>query len=204
MTRSTILRGSLFAAPGLALAVVGATHPHSLSYPTSAHWTIIHLIGLLVFPLVGVALAAVVWTRRNLTAWIAIGGAYLYATSYTALDIVSGAAAGYVTYRLGPGKLRPDTVDYMFDLGAYLETVGAAALLIAAIFVGVTAVGRHGTSAVIPAVVLSVAGISFLDSHIFWWRGVVTVAAIGIATGWLAVLNASDHQSTSHHKVRAA
>jgi len=33
--------------------------------------------------------------------------AYVYAVAYTALDVISGVAAGYVTDRLGPGRLAP-------------------------------------------------------------------------------------------------
>lgn len=36
---------------------------------------------------------------------------------------------------------------------------------------------------------LVLGAVSFLTSHIFWWRGVVTILAIGLATGWLALLD---------------
>ncbi len=55
MTRSRYLRVIVFASPGVALAVLGATHPAQLTYTSSAHWTVMHVIGLFVFPLVGAA-----------------------------------------------------------------------------------------------------------------------------------------------------
>lgn len=191
MLRRPWPRAALFALPGIALAITGSTHPHYLTYTTSAHWTIMHLIGLLVFPLVGVALIALVWGRRDPLALIVIAGSYLYATCYTALDIVSGAAAGYVTYQLGPGELRPDEVGFLFQLGGRLEDVGAPAMLVAGIAVGIDALRRYRWRAAAPTVLIVVAGYSFLDSHIFWFRGALTVLVIGLATGWFAYLQAT-------------
>lgn len=183
-------RAALLAAPGVLLGLVGAMHPPYLTYTTSEHWTIMHLVGLFVFPLVGAALMALVWGRRDPLALIVIAAAYVYATAYTALDVISGAGAGYVTYRLGPGQLRPKEVSYLFHLGGHLELVGAAGLFIAGVAVGIDAIRRFGPAAVIPALAMTAATISFFTSHIFWFRGAFTVFVIGLATGWFAWLAA--------------
>ena len=59
----------LLALPALSLAVAGLLHPHHLTYDTSYRWFALHLPGLLVFPLVGVALAVLVRTRADPLAW---------------------------------------------------------------------------------------------------------------------------------------
>ena len=64
-THGDLRRLVLLALPGVALGIAGATHPHSLSYPTSEHWWQMHVAGMFVFPLVGVALMALVWARRD-------------------------------------------------------------------------------------------------------------------------------------------
>ncbi len=79
------------------LAVAGLFHPHHLTYDTSTRWWTLHVPGLLVFPLVGLALAALVGGRRDPVAWAVRLTAYVYATFYSALDVVSGIGAGYVT-----------------------------------------------------------------------------------------------------------
>jgi hypothetical protein len=182
------LRAALFAAPGVALAVVGLTHPVGLTYESSGRWTILHVVGLFVFPLVAVALIALSWPRKDPLAW-AIGlAAYVYATAYSALDVIAGITAGYVTYEAGPDVGRPVEVYYIFDIGNQLGEVGAWGFLVACVLVGVDQVRRHGLPAAVPSLVLVAAGISFLTSHIYPWRGVLTVLAIGVATGWLALL----------------
>lgn len=50
-------------------------------------------------------------------------GGYLFATAYTALDVISGLAAGYITVELGPGQLRPEAVSVMFRAGSALGDV---------------------------------------------------------------------------------
>ena len=82
------------------------------------------------FPLVGVALAALVRGRTDPVAWAVRLAAYVYATFYTALDVISGVAAGYVTHELGPGVPRPEAVSLLFRIGTPLGEIGSWALLV--------------------------------------------------------------------------
>ena len=88
-------------------AVAGLFHPMHLTYATSQTWWLLHVPGLFVFPLVGVALMVLFRGRRDVVAVVAVLAAFGYATAYTALDVVNGIAAGYVTHRLGPGRRGP-------------------------------------------------------------------------------------------------
>ena len=120
MRRSEALTAVAFGLPGLSLAVAGAFHPHGLNYDSAQRWFLLHIAGLAVFPLVGVALAALMGRRRDVLAWAVRITAYLYATFYTALDVISGIAAGYVTRQLGPDTPRPDEVRLLFRIGSPL------------------------------------------------------------------------------------
>lgn len=184
MPRRTTL-AQLAAAPGTALAVVGLLHPHGLNADTASRWTTIHVAGLFVFPLVGLALAALMGRRRDPIAWIVRLSAFVYATAYTALDVISGIAAGYVTDRLGAGVPRPDEVWYLFAIGGRLGEVGSWALVVSTLAVTVDAVRRVGIVRAGPGA-LAVPGAWMVHvDHIFSPWGALGMLLIGIATGWL-------------------
>jgi hypothetical protein len=175
----------LAAAPGLALALAGLFHPHHLTPDTAGRWFGLHVVGLVVFPLVGVALAWLVRGRRDPLAWVVRLAAYGYATFYTALDVISGIAAGYVTREMGAGYVRDDEVTLMFRIGTPLGEVGSWCLLAAALAVTVDAVRSAGWLGVPVALVLVGAWLVHTD-HIFAPLGVLGTAVVGLATGWAA------------------
>ena len=117
------------ALPGLSLAAAGLFHPHHLGADTAGRWFGLHVAGLLVFPLVGAALCALVRGRRDSAAWVIRLAAYAYAIFYSALDVISGIAAGYVTRELGAGVPRPDEVRLLFRIGTPLGEIGSWALI---------------------------------------------------------------------------
>ncbi|MEP6816003.1 MAG: hypothetical protein ABI873_10675, partial [Marmoricola sp.] len=185
------LRAGLLAAPVLLLGIVGTTHPMHLTPATAHHWFAMHLAGLFVVPLIGVALAWLVRGRRDLVAVVAVVAAYVFATAYSALDVISGIGNGYVIDRLGVGTPRPTAVNLMFHIGTQLGDVGAWALFAGAVLVGADAVRRHGAGAAPPTLLL-LAGSWFLRTqHIFPPLGVLSCVAIGVGTGWLAWIGRS-------------
>lgn len=192
MTRSRWAFGLLVAVPALALAAVGATHPDHLTFRSAEHWWQMHVVALPLFLLVGLALAALVGGRRDPVAWLVRLLAFGFAAFYTALDVLAGIGAGYVTARGGldplPGS--PAAVRSLFAIGNELSVVGVWALLVGCLAVAVDSVRRRGLAAVPPSLLLVAASVSFLDSHIYRWRGVVTVALLGLAMGWLGMLRA--------------
>lgn len=186
MPRTRLGLPVLLALPGLSLAVAGLFHPHHLSYATSGRWWSLHLPGLLVFPLVGAALAWLVRGRRDPAAWLVRSTAYVYATCYTALDVISGIGAGFVTHRLGPDVPRPPAVSAMFAIGTPLGRIGSWALIACCVVVLVDAVRRLGARAVPGLLLLPGAWLVHLD-HIFAPTGVAGMALLGIGTGALAL-----------------
>ena len=182
---SPVLRASLCALPGVALGVAGLFHPAYLTYTTSHTWWVLHVVGMFVFPLVGVGLGSLVWGRRDPVALLVLLTAFVYAVAYNALDIISGIAAGWVTWKLGPGQLRPDEVSYLFRIGTPLGQVGSIALLAAVLLVLLDALRRLRLAA-LPAVLLLPGAYLVHTHHIFHPEGVIGMVLIGLSTGWLA------------------
>lgn len=177
----------LLALPGLSLAGAGLFHPHSLTADSAGRWTLLHVAGLFVFPLVGLGLAALVRSRVDPLAWGVRLTAYVYATAYSALDVISGIGAGYIHSRLEEGDARPDEVRYLFSIGGRIGEVGSWALIACAALVAADAVRRSGWVA-LPGVLLVPGAVLVHQDHIFAPTGVVGMALIGLATGWLGVI----------------
>ncbi|GAA1792277.1 hypothetical protein GCM10009795_042430 [Nocardioides hankookensis] len=184
----------LLALPALALAVAGLLHPHHLTYDTSWRWFTLHLPGLLAFPLVGVALAALVGARTDPLAWAVRLTAYVYATFYTALDVISGVAAGYVTHELGPGVPRPEAVSLLFRIGTPLGEIGSWALLATCALVAVDQLRRHGARGAVALVLLPGAWLVHVD-HIFSPKGVLGMLLIAVGTALASATDATRRES---------
>jgi hypothetical protein len=174
----------LLALPGLCLAVAGMFHPHGLTYATSYRWYSLHVAGLLVFPLVGVALCVLVRGRRDPVAWLVRLTAYVYMTFYSALDVISGIAAGYVTRELGPGVPRPDEVRLLFRIGTPLGEIGSWALLACAVVLLLDQVSRLRFRG-LPALLLVPGAWLVHTGHIFSPDGVTGMLLLGLGTGLL-------------------
>ncbi len=191
----------LLAAPGVMLGAVGMTHPHRLSPDSAEHWFWMHLVGVFVFPLVGLALYWLVRGRRDVLAIGVLFGVCVYATLYTALDVVSGIGNGYVTWQLGEdADPRPAAVSLAFRIGTKMGDVGAWALFLAAVLIAIDVLRRHGArlGTILPLVVLLAGSFVLREEHIFWFWGSMSCLAIGVGTGWLGVLyRATPEPSTS-------
>lgn len=189
-------RAALLALPGVALAVAGLLHPTSLDASTAERWMWVHVVGLVVFPLVGLALVVVVSGRRDPLSWVVRVGAYLFATAYTALDVISGLAAGYVTVQLGPGEPRPEAVSLMFRVGSTLGEYGAWGLVAAGAALVVDRAGRLDAAGTAAAAVLVLGAVLVRVDHIFVSLGAVGMLLVGLATGVLAHVAAEDPQNS--------
>jgi len=172
------------ALPPLALAVVGAFHPHHLTPGTADRWTDVHLVALPLFGLLGLA----PWLLlRRVDARLGLVGAVLawvYAAFYTALDVLAGIGAGTAQQRAaGAG------VGDLFERGNSLASFGVGAyLLLTVVSAGaVLAVTGPRRAARIGALLVAVAAVSFLTSHIYWWRGGLTMLALALGWGLLAL-----------------
>lgn len=195
----------LVTAAPLVLAVAGLAHPHGLTRATAAEWERMHILLLPVFPLLTIGLLVPLWQRprrditgiATLVAWVAAFG---YAAFYTGLDAVAGIAAGtavaHAHAEAGLGAMKRP----LYDTGEALGQIGAYALIVAVLATAVALFPRHGLRVIPGTAVLLASGWSFVDSHIFWPRGVYTMLgfAVGFALlGWGAGRNASGRISES-------
>jgi len=189
---STIRNIALVTAAPLLLAAAGAAHPHGLSRATAADWTHLHIALLPVFALLTAGLLVPLWHRprpdlAGFATVIAWTSAFLYAAFYTGLDAVAGIAAGTAvehatdTASIGPLK-HP-----LYDTGESLGQIGAYALIVAVVATAVALFPKHGARVVPGTMILLVAGWSFMDSHIFWPRGVWTMLGFALGFALLAV-----------------
>jgi hypothetical protein len=165
------------------LALGGLAHPGGLSAATAHRWVWLHVVLLPVFPLLALGFVVLLRERppartpavARILAWVC---AAVYAVGYTGLDAVAGIAAGTVAGQQGdPAELRR-LVLALYATGDRLGRAGVYAFLVAVVATAVALAGRHGARVLPGAVVLLGAGWSFVDSHIFRPRGVLTMLAM--------------------------
>jgi hypothetical protein len=178
------LRGVPLAVPGVALAGFGTVHPAMLDAATAPWWARLHVILLPVFPLLAVAQWTMLAPAPRWLRWPGRLAAFGFAAFYTGLDAVAGIAAGTVVSAAhGPVPV----LDAVFAIGDTLGAVGAWAFLVGNVVI-CTAVAAHARWHAVPgSVFLLTASVSFLDSHIFWPRGVVTMVAAALGMYLLGV-----------------
>ncbi|MEU5263075.1 hypothetical protein [Amycolatopsis sp. NPDC021455] len=171
-------RGALFAAPGLLLAGFGAVHPAYLDAATAGWWTALHVVLLPVFPLLAGAQWLLLASAPRALRWPGRLAAFAFAAFYGGLDAVAGIAAGTVVHAQHGAT---PVAGAVFGIGDLLGYIGSACFLAACLAIVAAAALRARWRAVPGAVVLLLASVSFLDSHIFWPRGVFTM--VGVAVG---------------------
>jgi hypothetical protein len=171
--------------PPLALAIAGSVHPADLTAADALLWRNIHLVALWLFPLLGLAPWLVLREAHPRLAVVAavLGG--VYAVGYTALDVLAGIGAG----ALRLAGLQGEGV--LFGLADAIAQPAVIAYLVASALAALATVATRRPVAVLGAVLVVAGAVSFLTSHIFPPRGVVTMLVL--AAGW-ALLVAVRHR----------
>lgn len=181
------------AAPPLLLAALGLTHPHHLDGTTAEWWMTLHIVLLPIFVLLGVGHVSLLRGERDVVAWIGRLAVLVFIAFYGALDAIAGIATGTIMVRSGAASAeqRPE-IQWLYGIGGDLGTPGAWAFLVASVATSVVLLRRRGRVAVPGAVLLVSASVPFLDSHIYWPNGVVSMLVMAAGFGWLALLPADD------------
>ena len=185
MFRSRWFEALLVALPGLALAGFGLVHPAGLSANSASWWATLHIILLPMFILLGAAQWHLLRPAHPVIRWTGRLAALGFAAFYTGLDAVAGIAAGTVMDVQGGYS---SAVGHLFRVGDMLGYVGAWSFLAGSVLAVVGLALRAGWRVVPGALLLLPASVSFLDSHLFWPRGVYTLAAIGAGMFLLSFL----------------
>ena len=182
--RRTVLAVS---GPPILLAGLGLTHPHHLTGGSAHWWTVLHTVRLPLFPLLGVAHWVLLRYESGVLAWLGRAAALLYVALYGALDAIAGVGAGTVAQRADVDHApdRPE-IRWLFAVGNQLGGAGAWSFLAACVATSAALLRRYGRQAAPGAALLLAAGVSFLDSHIYWPRGVVTMLVMAAGFGMLA------------------
>lgn len=191
---SAVFRAVAVALPALLLGGLGLTHPIRLTEGTAWWWMNLHVVLLPIFPL----LAGALWLMLERAAPVLrVAGrlaAFGFAVFYDGLDAVDGIAAGAVVH-----AHHGYAASAIFTIGDRLGHWGAWCFLVASVTVVAALALRSGWAALPGAVFLLPAAASFLNSHIFWPRGVLTMLAIAIG---LALLTLADSRTSAFRKAR--
>jgi hypothetical protein len=169
--------------PPLVIGLVGTTHPPHLTQDASAYWRDLHIVLLPLFPLLAVGPWLVARSVDPLYGRITLVLGYVYACFYSALDILAGIAAGALKNDREGGLAT--VFRYAGDLGeigsiAYIGATAAAAGCLLRI---------AGHRVLVGAVVALGGAFGFMENHVYWPGGVLSMAAI--AGGWALMLVAA-------------
>lgn len=179
-------RAALLAFPGLALAGLGFSHPDRLDAHSAEWWTTLHLILIALFPLLGVALWAVVRGIEGWAAWAARIAAFGYMVLYGALDVLAGVATGTLV-KDGTSPGAPEVAS-LFAIGNDLADAGTWLFLVACAICTYLTYQRGGRAALPGGVILVAAAVFFMDSHIYWPTGVLSCVGLAVGLGWLGAV----------------
>ncbi|MCW2830184.1 MAG: hypothetical protein JWP31_876 [Aeromicrobium sp.] len=167
--------------PPVLIGVVGTTHPAHLTQDASLQWRNLHIVLLPLFPLLAVGPWLVARAVDPLYGRLTLILGYVFACFYSALDILAGIAAGGLKHE------REGGLGVVFDLAGDLGQVGSIA------FVGATAaaggcVWRVAGARGLPGALIAVGGSwGFMEEHVYWPGGVLSMAAIAIGWTWMLV-----------------
>ncbi|WP_139980835.1 hypothetical protein [Nocardioides litoris] len=181
-----LLPAVVLAVPGVGLGAAGLFHPHRLLPANADQWYVVHLGGLVLFPLVGVALALLVRGRVDPLAWLVRVGAFGWAVFYTSLDVVYGVVAGRVTAQMEDGYQRSADFTLMLRTAEDLGRVGSWSLIATAVVLVVDTTLRRGPAVAALALPMVLGGYLVHADHIFSPQGALGAALVGLSTGALA------------------
>ena len=184
MPRSRIALPLLVALPALLVAFAGLFHPIFLNPDTAERWQTAHLLLLPGFPLLAVALFALLRGERGPAAWGARLLAVAYAVLYGALDTIAGIGAPAQVIRAAERGDPAPPINDLFEIGDKLGALGVYSLAAAVALTGYVLFLRHRSPLVVGGAVLAVAACKpFLDQHVFRPYGVLAMVGIGVGLG---------------------
>jgi len=173
------------AVPGVILGGVGFSHPTLLTPESAYWWATMHIVLLPLFPLLAVAVWVLLRHDRTAVGWGGRVAALVYVPFYTALDAISGIAAG--TAVQAGAEPKSEVVASLFGAGRPLGYIGSYAFFVAVILVLASAwrSGSRGWLFFVAGAVALVSAYLFTTSHIYFPKGVI--AMLGLAASFAAL-----------------
>ncbi|MET7456011.1 hypothetical protein ABZT03_29835 [Streptomyces sp. NPDC005574] len=183
----------------LVLAVAGLLHPRHLTAATAGHWAALHIALLPVFPflVLGLLIPLRHRPRRDAEGMLTLlswAGCLCFAAYYSGLDAVAGISAGTVVDHGVHGAAGP-----LFATGDELGRTGVYGLAVASLATCSLLWRRHGARVLPGSAVLFLCCWSFVDSHIFWPKGVLTMLGFAVA---FALLTAAAFRPAENPRCR--
>ncbi|AWB92357.1 hypothetical protein [Aeromicrobium chenweiae] len=192
MSRPDVRLAAALLLPPLVIGLVGTTHPDHLTMGAATYWRDMHVVLLPLFPLLAVGPWLLARSVDPVYGRITLVLGYVYACFYSALDILAGIAAG------GLKADREGGLGTVFGLASDLGQVGSIA------YIGATAAAagcviRVAGLRALPGALVALAGaFGFMEEHVYWPRGVLSMAAIAVGWVWLLIsLRSAQRPATS-------
>lgn len=167
--------------PPILIGLVGTTHPAHLTADAAPYWRDLHVVLLPLFPLLAVGPWLLARSVDPFYGRITLVLGYVYACFYSALDILAGIAAGGLKADQ-EGGLRT-----VFRLASDLGQVGSIAYIGATAAAAGCVIRLVGLRALPGAIVALGGAYGFMQDHVYWPAGVVSMAAIAAGWAWMLV-----------------
>lgn len=172
----------LVALPALLVAGLGLAHPVFLTPETAERWRLVHLLLLPAFPLLAVPVWVLLRGERGPASHAARGAAATFAVLYGALDSIAGIGAPHQVIRSAERGDPGPPIGDLYEIGDRLGHAGVGALAVALVLTAAVLFTRtRSPLALAGGAVGALACWPFLRHHVFPLRGVLAVAAVGLA-----------------------
>jgi hypothetical protein len=169
--------------PPLVVLATSLTHPQLLTVESASHWKAVHVWLLVWFPLLALGPWLVARAVHRPASRVVAIVAYVYATFYSALDIIGGIAAGAIK------EVEAGGIGIVSPLAGDFETVGGVAFVVACTLgAGVALRSTGWVRGAAPAAAVVVGSIGLWQFHVFRPEGPVAMALLAAGWGTFVVL----------------
>ena len=180
MTRRWLFLAAV--APPIIVGLAGTTHPDHLTQDASLYWRNLHVVFLPLLPLLALGPWVVARSVDRKLGYVTALLGYVYACFYTALDLLAGVGAG------GLKAEGADGVRVLFDLAADLGQVGSTAFILATAVAAGCALSAARLRAIPGAVLVFAGAYGYMQEHLYWPGGVLSMFALAIGWGLLLLV----------------
>ena len=170
--------------PPAVIALIGTTHPPHLTQDAALYWRNLHVVLLPLFPLLALGPWLVTRSIDRTYGRVTLVLGFVFACFYTALDVLAGIGAGGLKHE------HQDGLGVLFSLASNLGQVGSIAYIGATALAAGCVLRLSGWRGAPGAALALVGAYGFMEEHVYWPGGVLSMAAI--TAGWALLLRSLD------------